>query len=75
MKIFLYTKGIEGNPSQELRDMLKYIEETTADNVTNPTIAAVDNLVSKVKHSREDFQYEQLRRTIFSGSFYSGIHS
>ncbi len=55
--------------------MLKYIEETTADNVTNPTIAAVDNLVSKVKHSREDFQYEQLRRTIFSGSFYSGIHS
>lgn len=55
--------------------MLKYIEETTADNVTNPTIAAVDNLVSKVKHSREDFKYEQLRRTIFSGSFYSGIHS
>jgi len=52
-KIFLYTKGVEGNPSQELRDMLKYIEETTADNVTNSTIAAVDNLVSKVKHSRE----------------------
>lgn len=52
-KIFLYTKGVEGNPSQELRDMLKYIEETTADNITNPSIAAVDSLVSKVKHSRE----------------------
>lgn len=26
-KIFLYTKGTVGNPSQELRDMLKNIEE------------------------------------------------
>ena len=26
-KIFLYTKGTEGNPSQALKDMLKYIEK------------------------------------------------
>ncbi len=52
-KIFLYTKGTEGNPSQELKDMLKFIERTTAENVTNQTIAAVNDLVMKVKHSRE----------------------
>lgn len=33
--------------------MLKYIEETTADNIITPAIAAVDSLVRKVKHSRE----------------------
>ena len=41
VKIFLYTKGTEGNPGKELRDMLKYIEETTEQNITNPDIAAI----------------------------------
>lgn len=31
VKLFLFTKGTEGNPSQDLIDMLKYIEESTAD--------------------------------------------
>lgn len=52
-KIFLYTRGTEGNPSQELKDMLKYIEKTTDDNVTNQTIETINNLVTKVKHSKE----------------------
>lgn len=52
-KIFLYTKGTEGNPSQELKDMLRYIEKTTDDNVTNQTIETINNLVTKVKHSKE----------------------
>ena len=52
-KIFLYTKGTEGNPSQELKDMLKYIEKSTADNITNQDIASVSQLVSKVKQRRE----------------------
>ena len=30
--IFLYTKGTEGNPSQELREMLKYMESSIAEN-------------------------------------------
>ncbi|MBO5523760.1 MAG: hypothetical protein J5986_08830, partial [Roseburia sp.] len=75
-KIFLPTKGVKGNPSQEFRDMLKYIEETTADNLTTPAIAAVRlSLRQNANTPQEDFQHEQLRRTIFSGGFYPGIHS
>jgi predicted transposase/invertase (TIGR01784 family) len=52
-KIFLYTKGTEGHPSQDLQDMLKYIEETTNENVTNQNLAAMQRLVDKVKRRRE----------------------
>ena len=52
-KIFLYTKGTEGNPSQALKDMLKYIEKSTNDNVTNQDIASISELVNKVKHKKE----------------------
>ena len=52
-KIYLYTKGTEGNPSQELKDMLKYIEKSTAENITNGDIASVSELVDKVKKRRE----------------------
>ena len=52
-KIFLYTKGSEGNPSQSLKDMLKYIEKSTDDNVTNQDIASIQQLVNKVKQKRE----------------------
>ena len=53
VKIFLYTKGTEGNPGKELRDMLKYIEETTEQNITNPDIAVIHEAVSQAKQSRE----------------------
>ncbi len=52
-KIFLYTKGTEGNPSQELKDMLKYIQKTTDDNVTNSDIASIHQFVHKVKLKKE----------------------
>ena len=52
-KIFLYTKGCEGNPRQELKDMLKYIEKSTAENITNQDIASVSELVNKVKKRKE----------------------
>ncbi len=52
-KIFLYTKGTEGNPSQALKDMLKYIEKSTAENITNQDIASVSELVNKVKKRKE----------------------
>ena len=42
-----------GNPSQELKDMLKYIEKSTAENITNGDIASVSELVNKVKKRRE----------------------
>ncbi len=52
-KIFLYTKGTEGNSSQPLKDMLKYIQESTEDNVTNQDIASIQKFVTKVKHKKE----------------------
>lgn len=68
-KIFLYTHGIEGNPSQELKDMLRYIEKTTVDNITNQRIEAINNLVNKVKHNKEvginymkSWEYEKMIR-------------
>ena len=52
-KIFLYTKGTEGNPSQALRDMLKYIEKTTDENVANKDIETIHRFVKKLKLSAE----------------------
>lgn len=52
-KIFLYTKGKEGNPSQELKDMLRYIESTTQKNITNQSIESIHRLVEKVKRNKE----------------------
>jgi len=52
-KIFLYTKGTEGNPSQALIDMLKYIQESTEENVTNQDIASIQQFVTKVKRKKE----------------------
>lgn len=52
-KIFLYTRGTEGNPSQELRDMLKYLERSIDDNVTNQDIDTIHQLVGRIKQRRE----------------------
>lgn len=52
-KIFIYIKGTAENASQTLTDMLKYIQETTDNNVTNQDIASIHELVLRVKHSRE----------------------
>ena len=50
-KIFLYTKG--NGSGKSLRDMLKYLQETTDDNVTNQDIEAIHRLVRKVKQNQE----------------------
>lgn len=52
-KIYVYTRGNAENPSQALTDMLKYIEETTDNNVTTQDIASIHKLVTRVKRSRE----------------------
>ena len=52
-KNFLYTKGTEGNPSQSLRDMLKYMEDTRPENVTNEDIHRIHEFVEKAKHRKE----------------------
>ena len=66
-KLFLYTKGNGG--SQKLRDMLKYIEETTDSNVTNQDIASIHEIVNRVRKDKEvginymkSWEMEQLAR-------------
>ena len=51
--IYLYTKGTEGNPSQELKDMLKYIENSTEENAVNEDLAAMHGLINRIKHDGE----------------------
>lgn len=64
-KIFLYTKGTEGNPSQELREMLKYIENSIAKNVTNREIEEIHNYVNEIKRDRKTgIQYIKGRQQI-----------
>ncbi len=41
------------NSSQELKDMLKYIEKSTDANVTNEDIASIQRIVNKVKQKKE----------------------
>ena len=48
-----YTKGTEGNPSQELCDILKYMENSIAENVTNADIRAIHEQVDAVRRDKE----------------------
>ena len=60
-KIFLYTKGEKGNASKSLSDMLKYIEDTSVENVTNEDIHTIHEFVEKAKHRKEiGIQYMRL---------------
>lgn len=80
-KIYLYTKGTVGNPSQELKDMLKYIEDSKDENVTNQSIASIQELVNKVKHKKEvginymkSWEMEELaRKQGYNDGFDSGF--
>lgn len=60
-KIFLYTKGTRGNASKSLADMLKYIEDTNVENITNEDIHTIHEFVEKAKHRKEvGVQYMRL---------------
>ena len=53
VKIFLYTKGTKGNPGQNLIDMLKYIQQSTEENVVNQDIETVHTMVKHIKRKKE----------------------
>lgn len=58
VKLFLYTKGTEGNPGKNLIDMLKYIENSTEESIVNQDIKRVDELVRHIKKKKEvDISY------------------
>ncbi|MGN1146164.1 MAG: hypothetical protein ACI4R5_06915 [Acetatifactor sp.] len=51
--IFLYTRGTKGNPPQELRELLHYMEQTTEGNVKSNGLAELHHMVEQVKLDAE----------------------
>lgn len=51
--IFLYTKGIKGNPPAELQRLLQYLEDSKEENAKDADLMAIHQMVQKVKHDRE----------------------
>lgn len=53
MSIFLYTRGTEGNPPQELRELLRYMEDSCEENATASDLRELHHMVTVVKRDRE----------------------
>ena len=51
--LFLYTKGKRGNPPEELRQLLHYMEDTRIENARNESLSSIHEMVEVVKHDRE----------------------
>lgn len=51
--IFLYTKGIEDGCSQELKELLHYMENSKIENVTNKQLGEIHKIVEAVKQDAE----------------------
>lgn len=51
--LFLYTKGKEGNPSNELRQLLTYMEASTEENAVSCTLQSIHQMVEAVKQDKE----------------------
>ncbi len=51
--IFLYTKGTEGNPRKELRELLEYMENSSLENVTNDSLKKIHQMTKVVKSNKE----------------------
>lgn len=50
--LFLYTGGSKGNISQELHDLLKYMEKTTEENATSAALKKIQEMVKQVKQDK-----------------------
>ena len=51
--IFLYTNGTEGNPTEELSELLRYMKETKQQNAQNDTLKEIHEMVEDVKRDAE----------------------
>ena len=51
--IFLYTRGMKGQVSEELRQFLRYMENSTSENAVNDTLRDFHHMVETVKKDRE----------------------
>lgn len=50
--IFLYTKGTQGDIPRELQELLRYMEDTTAQNAVNPSLRKIQRMVENVKEDK-----------------------
>ncbi len=61
LSVFLYTKGTEGNPPRELKQLLQYMENTSEENACNEELRKIHRMVQHVKRKREtELAYMQL---------------
>ena len=51
--LFLYTKGTKGNPSEELKQLLQYMEHTQETYAVNGDLKKIQKLVDIVKKDEE----------------------
>lgn len=51
--IFLYTKGTVGNPPEELKQLLHYMEDTKEENAANESLRHIHRMVKTVKQDEE----------------------
>lgn len=51
--IFLYTKGQKGHPTRKLQELLRYMEESTKENVCNEMLEDIHEMVTKVRCDKE----------------------
>lgn len=51
--LFLYTKGIEGNPPEELKKLLRYMEHSSAENADTLDLRELHEMVTEVKCDRK----------------------
>ena len=53
LNLFIYTRGKTGTISQELKELLQYLENTTWNNAVNEPLREVQSMVDKVKYDKE----------------------
>ena len=51
--IFLYTKGTKGNLSENIKQLLHYMEDTRNENAKNEDLRNIQEMVDAVKENRE----------------------
>lgn len=51
--IFLYTKGTEGIPSEAVKQMLRYMEDTTYENAVNEDLREIHRMVETIKKDQK----------------------
>lgn len=53
LNLFLYVKGKKGTISQNLKELLHYMENTTRNNAVNHSLQELHSMVEQIKHNKE----------------------